>query len=79
MKHIKRLLCSILRIFLIANIGMTIASAVDGRSSAYLNAYSAGLTAKSGDKIAIPVDVSGVGSMTEIGAKRLSFMNLQTT
>ena len=41
------------------------------RSSAYLNSYAATVTAKSGGKLVVTVDVAGVGPMTKIGATRI--------
>lgn len=66
MKHIgKRIICGILAVCLFSALSCNAALA---RSSAYLNSYRATVTAKSGGKMVVTVDVSGVGTMTEIGA-----------
>lgn len=41
------------------------------RSSAYLSSYCADVTPESGGKLVVTVDVSGVGSMTQIGATKI--------
>ena len=64
----KRLLCSIFAICMLSCILCTFASA---RSSAYLDGYAATVTPKSGGRLAVTVDVSGVGSMTKIGATKI--------
>lgn len=61
----KRIFCGILTVCMLSSLLCTFASA---RSSAYLDGYSAHVTAKSGGLIVVTVDVSGRGSMTEIGA-----------
>lgn len=69
MKRIgKKLLGILLTLGMISTLLCTYASA---RSSAYLNGYSAGLTAKSHGAMVITVDVTGVGYMPEIGAKEI--------
>lgn len=66
MKYIgKRIICGILAVCLISALACTVAFA---RSSAYLNSYRATVTAKSGGKMVVSVNVTGVGTMTEIGA-----------
>lgn len=66
MKHIgKRMICGILAVCMLSALSCTTALA---RSSAYLNSYRAVVTAKSGGKMVVTVDVTGVGTMTEIGA-----------
>ncbi len=61
----KKLLCSILTICVLSSLLCTFAFA---RSSAYLSSYGASVTAKSGGKMVVTVDVSGRGPMTQIGA-----------
>lgn len=61
----KRILCGLLTVGLLSALLCTAAYA---RSSAYLDSYRATVTAKSGGKMVVTVDVSGVGTMTEIGA-----------
>lgn len=61
----KKLLCGILTICILSSSLCTFAFA---RSSAYLSSYGATVTAKSGGKMVVTVDVSGRGSMTQIGA-----------
>lgn len=69
MKHFtKRFLCGILVVCMLSSLFCTFASA---RSSAYLDGYAATVTAKSGGKLVVTVDVSGVGPMTQIGATRI--------
>lgn len=69
MKRIsKRFLCSIFAVCMISSLLCTFASA---RSSAYLDGYAATVTAKSGGRMVVTVDVSGVGPMTEIGATKI--------
>lgn len=66
MKHVgKRIICGILAVCLFSALSCNVALA---RSSAYLNSYRATVTAKSGGKMVVTVDVTGVGTMTEIGA-----------
>lgn len=71
MKQMKRFLCTVLTICLLASLLTTAAFAVEERSSAYLNIYSAFLTADGNGEISVTVDVSGRGYMTEIGAKTI--------
>lgn len=61
----KRILCGLLAVGLLSALLCTAAYA---RSSAYLDSYRATVTAKSEGKMVVTVDVSGVGTMTEIGA-----------
>lgn len=61
----KRVLCVIFAVCIISSFLCTVAFA---RSSAYLDSYRATVTAKSGGKMVVTVDVYGRGSMTEIGA-----------
>lgn len=61
----KRILCGLLAVSLLSALLCTTAFA---RSSAYLDSYGATVTAKSNGKMVVTVDVSGVGTMTEIGA-----------
>ena len=69
MKHFsKRFLCGILAVCMLSSLFCTFASA---RSSAYLDGYAATVTAKSGGKLVVTVDVSGVGPMTQIGATKI--------
>lgn len=66
MKHFgKRAFCGILTICMFSSLLCVFASA---RSSAYLNSYSAHLTARRGGLISVTVDVAGTDDMTEIGA-----------
>lgn len=66
MKHVgKRTVSGILAVCLISALLCTAALA---RSSAYLDSYRATVTPKSGGRMVVTVDVSGVGTMTEIGA-----------
>ena len=64
-KHIKKILCITLAICTLSSTLMA-SAAVD--ASRYLSSYSATLTALSGGKIAIGVDVVGAGFMDELGA-----------
>ena len=66
----KRFLCGILSICMLSSLLVTSASA-STRSSAYLDGYAASVTAKSGGRLVVTVDVSGVGSMTQIGASKI--------
>ena len=71
MKHFgKRLLCGILAVCMLSCHLCTFAAA-STRSSAYLDGYAASVTAKSGGRLVVTVDVSGVGSMTKIGATKI--------
>lgn len=49
----------------------TFSSATTVRSSAYLNSYAATVTAKSGGRMVVTVDVAGVGVMAKIGATKI--------
>lgn len=64
----KKILCGILTLCMLSSLMCTFASA---RSSAYLNSYAATVTPESGGKLVVTVDVSGVGSMTQIGATKI--------
>ena len=66
----KRFLSGILALMMISSIFCTAASATV-KSSAYLDGYSAILTADSHGVMTITVDVTGVGYMPEIGAKTI--------
>lgn len=71
MKHSgKKLLSAFFALMMISSILCTSVSA-SARSSAYLNGYRAGITPESGGKLVITVDVTGVGPMSEIGAKTI--------
>lgn len=61
----KKSICGILAACLLP---MLLCTTVLARSSAYLDAYSATVTPQSGGKMAVTVTVSGVGTMTKIGA-----------
>lgn len=72
MKHFgKRILCAIFSICMLSGLLCASASATSNRSSAYLDGYRAITTAKSGGRLVVTVDVSGVGSMTQIGATKI--------
>ncbi len=64
----KRVLSGIFALIMVSSLLCMSATA---RSSAYLDGYRAGITPKSGGKLVITVDVSGVGYMPEIGAKTI--------
>lgn len=66
----KRFLSGIFALIMISSLLCTTASAAV-QSSAYLDGYSAGLTAKPHGAMIITVDVTGVGYMPEIGAKTI--------
>ncbi len=69
MRHFgKRVLSGILTILMISSILCTSALA---RSSAYLNSYSASTVPISGGRLAVTVNVIGVGPMTKIGASTI--------
>lgn len=61
----KRILCGF---FAVGLLSALLCTTVFARSSAYLDSYGATVTAKSGGRMVVTVDVSGVGTMTEIGA-----------
>ena len=69
MKHFGKKLLSVF--FSLMMISSILCTSVSARSSAYLNGYRAGITPKSGGKLVITVDVTGVGYMPEIGAKTI--------
>jgi len=64
-KYVKKILCIALALCVLSS---TFAASAALDASSYLSRYSATLTAKSGGKIAILVDVTGAGYMTDIGA-----------
>lgn len=64
----KKVFCTILTICMLSSLLCAFASA---RSSAYLDGYRAVVTPKSGGRLVVTVDVSGVGSMTKIGASKI--------
>lgn len=66
----KRFLSSFLAVLMVSSILCTFAAA-SVKSSAYLSAYRAVMTPESGGKLAITIDVTGVGYMPEIGAKTI--------
>ena len=66
----KKFLSSFLAVLMVSSILCTFAAASE-RSSAYLSAYRAGITPESDGKLVITVDVTGVGRMSEIGAKTI--------
>ena len=70
MKRIKRLLCAVLTLCMLAGMMTTFASASE-RSSAYLSSYRAFLTAKGNGRVSVTVDVSGTNYMTDIGAEAI--------
>lgn len=67
----KRLLCSIFAVCMLSSLLCTSAFANSNRSSAYLNSYCADVTPKSGGRLVVTVDISGVGPMTKIGATKI--------
>ena len=67
----RRVFCALLALCMLSSIMCTTALAVSDRSSAYLNSYAASVTARSGGRLIVTVDVSGVGSMTKIGASTI--------
>ena len=66
----KRVLSGIFALIMISGLLCTAASAAV-QSSAYLDGYRVVMTPESGGKLAITVDVTGVGYMSEIGAKTI--------
>ena len=70
MKRIKRLLCAVLTLCMLAGMMTTFASASE-RSSAYLSSYRAFLTADGNGEVSVTVDVSGTNYMTDIGAESI--------
>lgn len=66
----KRVLSGLFALIMISGLLCTAASAAV-QSSAYLDGYRVGITPKSGGKLVITVDVTGVGRMSEIGAKTI--------
>ena len=72
MKHIgKRILCSLLAVCMLSTLLCASASAAVARSSDYLSAYTATLTALGSGKVAVTVDVIGVGTQDKIGASQI--------
>lgn len=72
MKRIyKKLLCAFLAVCMLSSLLSTYAFASSTRSSAYLNSYCADVTPKSGGRLVVTVDISGVGPMTKIGASKI--------
>lgn len=67
----KRLLCSIFAVCMLSSLLCTSAFANSNRSSAYLNSYCADVIPKSGGRLVVTVDISGMGSMTKIGATKI--------
>lgn len=65
----KKFLCILFSLCVLTNLAG--AAAIDGRSSLYLDGYSATLTAKRGGKIVVTVDISGRGYMEEIGTTKI--------
>lgn len=66
----KRLLSGIFALVMISSLLCTVASA-SVKSSAYLDAYRAVLTAKSNGVMLISADVTAVGRMPEVGVKTI--------
>lgn len=66
----KRFLSGILALMMISSLLCTAASA-NVKSSAYLNGYSAMLTADRGGEMVITLDVTGVGYMPKLGANTI--------
>ena len=64
-KHVKKIFCIALAICMLSS---TLIASAALEASNYLSSYSASLTARSGGKIHITVDVTGAGFMDEIGA-----------
>ena len=64
-KHVKKIFCIALALCMLSS---TLIASATLEASNYLSSYSATLTAKSGGKISILVDVTGAGYMTKIGA-----------
>lgn len=64
----KKFFCGVLSLIMITSILCSSASAAT-QSSEYLNGYAASVTPIGKGAIVVTVDVLGVGSMTEIGAK----------
>lgn len=64
----KKFLCGLFVVCMLCSLLCTSAFA---RSSEYISTYGAVLTAKSGGKLVVTVDVSGYGRMTQIGATKI--------
>lgn len=62
---------SLAALMIIATLSCVLCVGASARSSDYLSAYSAGVTAKSGGRIVVSVDVAALGNMTQIGASRV--------
>lgn len=67
----KRFLSAILSVCMLSCLLCTFVSATSTRSSAYLDGYCADVTPKSGGRLVVTVDISGVGPMTKIGATKI--------
>lgn len=67
----KRFLSFIFAVCMLSSLLCTFVSATSTRSSAYLDGYCADVTPKSGGRLVVTVDVSGVGAMTKIGATKI--------
>lgn len=67
----KRVLCITLAVCMLSSLLCTSAFANSSRSSAYLNSYCADVNPKSGGRLVVTVDISGVGPMTKIGATKI--------
>ena len=61
----KKIVCMLLLVCMLSSSLVAFAAT---QASAYLSRYSASLTARSGGKISVTVDVTGTGYMTDIGA-----------
>lgn len=64
----KRLLCSLLAVCMCSSLLCTAASAVEPRSSDYLDSYVCAVTAKSEGEIVVTATVNAIINATEIGA-----------
>lgn len=64
----KRLLCSMLTVCMCASLLCTAASAVEPRSSDYLDSYVCATVANSGGEIAVTATVNAIIKATDIGA-----------
>lgn len=69
-RFLKKFLSGFLTVLMVSSILCTFAAATT-QSSEYLSAYRVGLTPKSGGKLVISLDVTGVGYMPEIGANKI--------
>ncbi len=66
-RTVKRTLCSLLAVCMLMSLFCAFASAAE-QTSAYLDDYSVNVTAKSGGRIAVTLNISPVGSMDKVGA-----------